>query len=391
MTELRDPRDAQRKTASGGRGRELAALVRSDREAARTLLAGLSAEEQARAVGDLPAERRADALSLVPDLGPVVRRMPEIDVCATMVAFGPDRSGWILAHATPEQVVACFDLDVWRGLELDPEALDAWLLGLSDAGDAALLRAARVLDSELLALWARRHLEFYFRPGEDEDWEPPDDTRTLDGEYHFRARRPDDDLEVPLRLLHLLFENDQPLYLALVYDAAEGSASGDAEQALRWRSGRLVDLGFPLREEALAAYAWLDPETSTRLTPEARTVDLSPLPATRDRPLLPYPIFEAIAALPPEEREQALLAFMVLSNKVLVAEQMSLGDADAVRRAMERAAELASRGLDALAERNGLDEVEVVRRLPVEHLFRVGANLTGANGALLKETTPAGD
>lgn len=328
-----------------------------------------------------------EALSLVADLGLVVPRIAEIDLCATLIAHGPERSGWVLAHATGEQIVACLDLDAWRGSSLERGALEGWILGLADAGDATLLRAMRTLDAELLAIWARHHFEFFFRPGEDEDWEPPDGTRTLDGQYHFRPRNPDEDLELPLRILHLLFENDQPLYLALAHDAAEGTSSVDEEGALRWRAGRLVDLGFPLREEALAVYAWLDPETLAALPREARSFEASPLPAVPARPLLPFPIFEAVAALPPEEREQVLLAFMLLSNKVLVAEEMSLGDADAVRQAMERAADLASRGLEVLAERNGLDEPEVLRRVSLDYLFRVGASLTGANTEILRRAS----
>jgi hypothetical protein len=378
------------RAGAGERGRELAALVRTDRDSAKRLLAALPLEEQVKVVSQLPAERRADALALAPDPGAVVRRMPELDLCAATVAAGPERSGWLLEHATDAQIVACVDLDSWRGSAVDTQRLDVWLTGLADAGDRTLLRAPRALDPELLALWARRDVEFFVRAGEDEDWEPPDDTRTIDGEHHFRARRPDADLELFLRVLYVLFENDQPLYMALVHDVAASGSAVDEEQALHWRGGRLIDLGFPNREEALAAYAWLDPDTSLEL-PAADRREEAPttLPAPPARPLLPYPMFEAIAALSPEERERALIDFMQLSNKVLVAEGLSLGDADTVRQAMGRAADLASRGLEALLERNDVDDVEVLRRASVEHLFRIGANLTGAAAALLKAAADA--
>jgi hypothetical protein len=372
------------KIGAGERG-HLAALVRTDHDSATRFLAELPVAQQARAICELPAERRADALALAPDPGAVVRLMPEIDLCATAVAAGPERSGWFLSYASGDQIVACLDLDGWRGQEIDEERLDTWLRGLADAGDATLLRGVRAVDSELLALWARRHLEFFFRPGDDDDWEPPDDTRTLDGEYHYRARRSDGDLELPLRVLHLLLQDDQLLYVSLVHDIAARGEVGDEEEALRWRHGRLVDLGFPPREEALSAYSWLDPETGLRLPPETEGWEepAGSLPTPQDRPLLPYPLFEAIALLSPDERELALVAFMQLANKVLIAEGLSLGDADAVRQAMGRTAELAGSGLEALAEKNGRDEASVLRRVPLEHLFRVGANLTGANASLL--------
>jgi len=377
--------DDDSRTGAGGRGRELTALVRTDVDAAKRLLAALPIEEQVKTICQLPAERRSEALALTPDPGLVIPRMPELDLCATTVAVGPEGSGWLLAHASREQIVACLDLDAWRGPVIDPGRLDAWLTGLADAGDATLLRTARALDPELLAFWALRDVEFFIRTGEDEDWEPPADARTIDGEHYFRARHPDTDLEVLMRLLYVLFENDQTLYLALVHDVAAGASSVDEEQALHWRGCRLIDLGFPTRDEALAAYAWLDPESAG--LPEAPAPAGEPeenLPVDPARPLLPYPLFDAIAQLASDERDRALIDFMQLSNKVLVAEGLSLGDADAVREAMSRAAELASRGLEAIAERNELDDVAVLRRSTVEHLFRMGASLAGAGAGLLR-------
>jgi hypothetical protein len=325
-------------TGAGGRGRELTALVRTDVDAAKRLLAALSVEDQVRTICQLPAERRSEALALTPDPRLVIPRMPELDLCATTVAAGPEGSGWLLEHASGDQIVACLDLDAWRGQVIDLGRLDTWLTGLADAGDATLLRTARALDPELLVLWARRDVQFFVRAGEDEDW-PPDDTRTIDGEHYFRARRPDADLELLLRLLYVLFENDQTLYLALVHDLAAGASTLDEEEALRWRGGRLIDLGFPTRDEALAAYAWLDPERAG--LPEAPSPAGRPenLPVDPARPLLPI-LSSTRSPCSPDGPSRA--------HRLHAAEQqgagrrrLSLGGGPS-REAMSRTAELAS-------------------------------------------------
>ena len=86
-------------------------------------------------------------------------------------------------------------------------------------------------------------------------------------------------------------------------------------------------------------------------------------------------IFRAIAELDPEERSSAFYAFVALANKVAVADKLPLSDAESTPRAIEKAARFASDGLALVAEEHGLTDVEVLRRVTLERLFTVGANL----------------
>jgi hypothetical protein len=54
---------------------------------------------------------------------------------------------------------------------------------------------------------------------------------------------------------------------------------------------------------------------------------------------------------------------------------MPLGDAESTPAAIEKAAAVASTGLLHLAEHHGLPLAEVLRRAPLDRLFRVGAGL----------------
>jgi hypothetical protein len=54
---------------------------------------------------------------------------------------------------------------------------------------------------------------------------------------------------------------------------------------------------------------------------------------------------------------------------------MELGNAESTPRAIDKAAAFASDGLGFIATERNLDATDVIRRVGIEHLFRVGANL----------------
>ena len=72
------------------------------------------------------------------------------------------------------------------------------------------------------------------------------------------------------------------------------------------------------------------------------------LPAVADSKLS---LFRAAAVLDDEARRAFAYAFLALANQVAVADKLPLGDAESIPTAIEKAAQVASRGLDALAER----------------------------------------
>ena len=67
---------------------------------------------------------------------------------------------------------------------------------------------------------------------------------------------------------------------------------------------------------------------------------------------------------------------MAVANKVAVADRLPLGDAESTPRAIEKAAQLISDGLERVAADNALDDPQVLREVTLERLFRVGANLS---------------
>ena len=89
-----------------------------------------AADAQAELVCSAPVARRAQILDLLPQPEEVIPRLPEAELCFTVKAVGLESATWILEHATPDQLVACLDLDAWQGDVPDPGKLGAWLEAL---------------------------------------------------------------------------------------------------------------------------------------------------------------------------------------------------------------------------------------------------------------------
>jgi hypothetical protein len=355
-------------------------IARQDRDAAREILRTVPVDDQVALVCELPVAARARLLDLLPNPEQVIPMLPEAELCFTAKAVGLADAGWIIEHATPDQVQACFDLDAWRNDALDAGALDGWFDALDDAGRDTLVRGARTIDTELLYLYLRTHIRAELKPNDD-SWQPGEGDQTLEGQFYFNALADGDDLETVSRLLRGLFEDDYWLYFRMLQALSWEDPVENEEFARRWRNGRLEDLGFPAWEEAMRIYGYLRPEQRLEVPPAASALSaegwhmpvwMPNLPVAADARHL---LFRAAAALDDQERSAFFFTFIALANQVAVADRMPLGDAESTPQAIEKAAAFASRGLEFLATQNGVDAVSMLRRVPVARLFRVGASL----------------
>jgi hypothetical protein len=368
---------------SSDRVRGVLDLARRDRVAAGKAVAELPDEEQLALVCDAPVARRREILELLPAPERVIPLVPEAELVFTLKAIGLDEAAWILEVATPDQVAACLDLDAWRGTSLDRGALDLWIAALAEIGDPALLRHLQAVDPELAVLYVQDHAEVVLRPAASEEaaFEPPPGARSLDGQFFLVARRDDDDLAPLLRILHALFQSDYWAYFRLLQGAIWEIPTESEEWAARWRSGRLEDLGFPPWDEAMGIYRYVKAGERGWLADDSSALDVDAwrlpvwipsLPLGRDARHL---LFRAIGELGDEERRAAFHQLVALANKVAVADRMDLADAASTPGAIEKAAAWVSRGIAHVAAANEVGAAEVLRRLPMERLFRIGASL----------------
>jgi hypothetical protein len=356
-------------------------LASKERAAATKAIQGMTLDHQVALVCDTPLSRRAAILELLPVPEAVIPLIPEADLCFTVKAIGIEDAAWLLEHATPEQVVACVDLDGWRGTAADRPALDRWLDTLAMTTDSTFLRSIRALDPELVVLFLKHRIQCFQKPDDDEGWQPPEGGLTVEGQFYFVAVREGDDLETIVSMLRALFAADYWIYFRMMQGIIHELDIVNEEWALRWRVGRLEDLGFPPWDRAMEIYQFIRRENRTAIPEEATSLDVGEwhlpvwmpsLPASPDQQHL---LFRTLAQLEESERRSALYAFIALANKVAVADRMELSDAESTPIAIDKTADFASAGLEFLSTELGLNTADVLRRVPLQRLFSIGANL----------------
>jgi len=361
--------------------RNVLALARKDRRAATEALALLSLPAQVAVVCEAPVRDRSLLLELSPNPESLIPLLPEAEFCFTLKAVGLTDASWMIEYASRSQIVAGVDLDAWSGLLPDLDAFEPWIATLAAAGEPALLRGTQSLDAEMLVRYLRDRITVYLDP-RDDDWQAPPGAQTLDGQFYFAARRENDDIAHIVRLFDVIFREDYWLYYRLMQGAIWELDTDLDEWALRWRTGRLQDMGFPPWDEAMQIFGYLRPDARTEI-PEihdpldmdawALPVWMPGLPAAHDSRHL---VFRALADLDGDERRGFFYSFVGVANAVAVAEKMPLGDAETLPRALERTATVVSAAIEFLADQNGLSAVEILRRVDIKRLFRVGINLS---------------
>jgi hypothetical protein len=356
-------------------------LARRDLKAAKAVLEAMPLAQQVALVCNAPVAHRSALLDLVPFPEHVIPEIPEAELCFTAKAIGLADASWLLEYTTPEQVVACIDLDGWSGLEPDRVEINAWIDALAETSSESFLRSVLALDAEIVVIYLRDRIIVEQMPDEKEGWDPPENAQTIDGQFYYVARAEQDDVAAIGKLLRDLFTQDYWTYFRLMQGAIWELDSGNEEWALRWRTGRLQDLGFPPWDEAMSIYRHLDEDEWAAIPEGVRALGIGEwhlplwipeLPAARDSQHL---IFQTIPLLDDDERRSAFYAFVAIANKVAIADRMKLSDSEFTPRAIEKSATLISAGLEHVATAHGLASVETLRRVAMERLFRVGANL----------------
>ncbi len=356
-------------------------LARKERAAATEAIQAMTLDQQVALVCDTPLSRRAETLELLPAPEAVIPLIPEAELCFTVKAIGIEDSAWVLDHATPEQIVACMDLDGWSGTAADRAAIDRWLDTLAMTEPESFLRSIRALDPELVVLFLKHRIQCFQKPDDDEGWQPPEGGQTVEGQFYFVAAREGDDLEPVVAMLRALFVADYWVYFRMMQGIIHELEIVNEEWALRWRTGRLEDLGFPPWDRAMEIYHFIRRDDRTAISDEATSLEVSEwhlpvwmpsLPASADHQ---YLLFRTLAQLDESERRSALYAFISLANKVAVADRMELSDAESTPIAIDKVADFSSVGLEFISTELGLDAADVLRRVSLQRLFSVGANL----------------
>ncbi|MBL9102076.1 MAG: hypothetical protein JNL82_14015 [Myxococcales bacterium] len=339
-------------------------------------------------------EQAPTALELRDDLHELVPALPATSfVAITRSLHAEGRLELVLPHATPEQLTALFDLDAWRRDRLDIDRARLWLQAVVDTYAAAdkprgaLAELVTDMDPEL---WTAALL-----PGTSVFPLDPDDEEQRDEaaravESLVTHETPDGffllavpDTEVGHRVIHILdrvYADDLELARSLIHSLRGALPAMLEEDLLRWRSGRLADLGFVAWEEAMRLLRPLDVKSAREA---AAPPPAAPPPAASGHSLVGLGLRagllrRALAALTPAQQGERAREFTLLVNELMAAQRFEPGDAKLQERAFHQAEATVGLGLELLAT-GVADPAEVdallagrIAAIGLRGVFRVG-------------------
>ncbi len=273
----------------------------------------------------------------------------------------------LLPYATPEQITGIFDLDAWEKDRLAVYRAREWLDRIAEAYRESHDERGRLVqlmydtDPELWVLaTAAATAVAELEPDDDEQrqqvlddlgalqtWETPD------GFYIVGV--PDNELgTMTLRVLEAIYEDNMVEGRKLVSSIKWALYAEVEEDLLRWRRGRLADLGFPVWDEAMKLFSPLGRDAAMgrdRPEPEPRAADGS-RPAQPEVPRIPTKIValtpslrgegkdllrRVMQRLGDEEYDLRLREFALLANELMAAQRFEPGDEALQERAIEQA------------------------------------------------------
>lgn len=344
-----------------------------------------------------------------------IRALTEVEAYYAVKEIGLEDSLPLLASLEPHQVKAILDLEIWHHHQLEVADLLIWLRAFREAKSEQLAVAARCLDLETLALLFRRRLLVALKPKDDEDtgedppaWlqEPAEGILPLvdtpDGRFIIAARAVDEldegDSDRPveeeerkaiLELVDELYKDEDWEYIAGALRLASNDLSSTLEEdALRFRTARLEDLGFPPYERALEIYGLLDPaKLEQPPTLRASPILEEQLPALYAKSLEGSLFDRAMATLADDNLVRRIEGDLVpAANAILIADGREPGDLVGLKASL-----LALRGYleIALAHQAPREQAVAVAaaRLTGFHLselFRAGYTVTVRLASLAK-------
>ncbi len=327
-------------------------------------------EALARASG----KRRLDVILESRDPQALVRALPADELYLAIRDIGLGDAAPLVQLASAEQFEVFIDLDAWTrdtftprealpwlraaraGAHLEPKAAERWAEKLAS------------LDREVLYLVLRDTLLLHdLEVDPDPEFASDRFMRTPEGKYIVEFQCDGVEYMAVRGLLDDLIAEDPFLATRLLSAIRSEMPSELEETALRWRTGRLADLGWPSLDEALSWFARPPRTPAHPAGPPARP------PGFILAPLAGGSLLDRAAArLPPEAREGMEAQIGAAANAVLVADAVDPGDVDAVRSAFEAARAYLELGLEKLAGADEARAAEALSTTPVKRVFQEG-------------------
>jgi len=162
---------------------------------------------------------------------------------------------------------------------------------------------------------------------------------------------------------------EDPFVATRLFSALSSEFPSELEEtALRWRGGRLADLGYPPLEEALSWFA-RPPRAAAEAQAGAPSRPGGFMLAELERGTL---LDRAVAALEPEVAAAVEGELITAANAVLVANRVDPGDPERAREALVEARGLVELGLELRSSGDAARGAAVLAEVPLKRIFQEG-------------------
>ncbi len=327
-------------------------------------------------------QRTGKALLVDAHMQEKVQAMEPYEAYLVFKELGLEDAVPLLQCATQEQIQTCIDLDCWEGDEPSVADLDAWLSPFAQAGKDVLAETFLQLESEIQVLHLAAMLNIYDVRNEEAPPEHDDMPRKTTQDGFFILEPKDHTIEYdvdPFYLVDALYLHDYHEAFRLLMAAKWELAGQLSEQALQFRTGRLADLGFPDRVEALTIFSapGRPNQTPYRTVHHTQT----PLPALYADPMRDQSRVFCRAAnqiTDPQAIATLTHALMTLCNHAVIAFVQHPGSFERMRQVMVRVRDTLNLGTEILLTSQGrmvTDDIAacaIVQSTPLFEIFRHG-------------------
>ena len=323
-------------------------------------------------IREVPPKKRMELIIGDPEGERLTRALKPQELYLTFKEIGTNDALELLTFASPEQREFFLDMELWERSAFSPTKALEWLGYLIDAGEETIVEQLTHLDIELLLAILTKEITVGGGVGDltTDDERVATWDHTFDNLY-FITFKHHKNSPVIGKLLDIIHRNNHHLYAALMEGVKNEVESEMEEEAYQLRTGRLTDLGFPPREEAVYIYARVDPasfEPAQEKKFRSRSEEAAfPLPL-RDDTLLARAFQQAGS----EELSQEL-AYLV--NNALVAEETPFADGEATQAVVQRVMGYLTIALESLCGDDEEQAGAILERESLKRLFQLGHSI----------------
>ncbi len=354
------------------RAMQLVGLSRQATAMAEQYFNALPLDEQKQLVLSISPEHRLDLLNLPVDATALVQSLPELELHRTVQTAGKWEALEVVEVASEDQINFMLDHDCWRGESLDSRKFTDWLQLFLDCDEHQTARILMSINADLLALALKKHVRF------EKDF-MISDVYYLDPDW-VKGSNP-----VVQMFLERLYSMDPNLWIRLLGWVRLHNKGTIEADAIEGREGRLKGKGYPAPTLAITVYYPVEFDfkpTIAQWRVDFQQPDLfgdSALPVrnVREVPFLQRAMRRlAESGVGDEFMAMRWEAELVdVANKVMVADQVDIGDMRKQREAVDKVRRWISIGLEAFSGGGEEAGAELLKQKNCEYFFRVGAML----------------